>query len=433
MAKKKNEEPVYSAAPLVIPKDKFVKLLQEQISKGKELLEITVPLKLQQNPFYGYTGRNNDCVEYEEAAEKEFIAKFDRWHDRNKEIYRSSFESSNSIYYHEYETLTAYYFIGVDIVKEYKDDISNLMNKMQTDVERIDLIRCIAPKVELVDEVINKQQNELNNKQQTNMQKKPMVFISHKHDDKLFVEELCDLLEDIGLTGENLFCSSIPELWIGLGKNIIEELKKLFHDHDMYVIFIQSPRYYSSPISLNEMGAAWVLQSKCRSILTPDMKYGDMKGVVNDKDTAIKVDDQDAEFRLVELRDEILGFLGLKPVDEKKWMRKSKKFLSSVSSVSPLSIQAAIEEPHKKSQASAYGKPIPMAPNMNTSVFFQNNNKEKILSFIANSNGQVNAILLANELRLSSNTVKSILKELADEGRIRAYGDMRNPYFHVIK
>lgn len=46
MAKRKKEEPVYPAAPLVIPKDKFVKLLQEQISKGKELLEITVPLKL---------------------------------------------------------------------------------------------------------------------------------------------------------------------------------------------------------------------------------------------------------------------------------------------------------------------------------------------------------------------------------------------------
>lgn len=142
MAKKKNEEPVYPSAPLVISKNQFVKLLQEQIEKGKELLEITVPKVNRQNPYLGYNRYNNDSIEYDEIAKKDFIAKFNRWHDRNKEIYRSSFEVPNSIYFHDYESQVYPSYIIVDIVKDYKDDISRLINQMQTDIERVDLFRC---------------------------------------------------------------------------------------------------------------------------------------------------------------------------------------------------------------------------------------------------------------------------------------------------
>lgn len=143
MVKKKNEEPVYPAAPLVIPKEKFSELLTAQIEKGKELLEISVPKSNQHNPYYGYM-RQSDRVEYDEAAQNEFFAKFNRWHDRNKEIYRSSFEAPNSLYFHDYESQIWSHIVIEDIIKEYKEDIARLINHMQTDIERLDLLRCIA-------------------------------------------------------------------------------------------------------------------------------------------------------------------------------------------------------------------------------------------------------------------------------------------------
>lgn len=144
MAKKKNiEEPVYPTAPLVISKEKFIELLTTQIEKGRELLEIHVPLASQQNSHMGYySTRTTDKVNYDEMAQKEFAARFERWHERNEEIYRSSFSVPNSIYYHGYETRMRRHLIFDDIIKIWKDDIAGLINQMQADVERVDLMKC---------------------------------------------------------------------------------------------------------------------------------------------------------------------------------------------------------------------------------------------------------------------------------------------------
>ena len=83
--------------------------------------------------------------------------------------------------------------------------------------------------------------------------KTPKVFISHSAKDKRVVEALVDLLESLGFTSENLFCSSVVGYGIPISNDIFETLRALFSEHDLYVIFIHSPRYYSSAVSLNEM------------------------------------------------------------------------------------------------------------------------------------------------------------------------------------
>lgn len=161
--------------------------------------------------------------------------------------------------------------------------------------------------------------------------KSPMVFISHSSKDFEFVEALTDLLQHIGLTSKNLFCSSIPGLWIGLGEDIFDSLRELFKQYNLFVIFVQSPRYYESPVSLNEMGAAWVLQTKSCSILTKDMNYEDMKGVLGNSRIAFKVDSQDAPYRLNDLRNDIFKFLNIQDtLDETRWERERNKFLKEV-------------------------------------------------------------------------------------------------------
>ncbi len=175
-----------------------------------------------------------------------------------------------------------------------------------------------------------KEQLSNNNPLKNSVPKKPMVFISHSSKDYDFVEALTDMLQHIGLTHENLFCSSIPGLWIGLSQDIFESLRQLFQEYDLYVIFVQSPRYYESVASLNEMGAAWVLQTKFCSILTKDMNYDDMKGVFDKNKIAIKVNDNDAPYRLTELRNDLFKFLHLDPIDETRWERERTKFLMKV-------------------------------------------------------------------------------------------------------
>lgn len=173
MTKKKVEEPVYPAAPLVITKDRFIELLTAQIEKGKELLDINVPVATFNDPYMGYARRPVESMEYDEAAEKEFSAKFKCWHDRNKEVYRSSFSVPNSIYFHDYEMAAVYHLVYDDTIKIYKEDISCYINQMQADIERLDLMKCVAPEAkETISTALSKAE----------MAKKKRVFVVHGHD-----------------------------------------------------------------------------------------------------------------------------------------------------------------------------------------------------------------------------------------------------------
>ena len=164
-------------------------------------------------------------------------------------------------------------------------------------------------------------------------QKSPMVFISHSSKDIDFADALVVLLEDIGFDSSNLFCSSIDGYGIGLSEDIFETLRSLFNEHDLFVIFIHSPRYYESAVSLNEMGAAWVLKTDFCSLLTNDMEFRNMSGVVNDSKISIKVDNTDAPARLTELKDKLISLFGLKAIDAIKWERKRQVFLNRVTNI----------------------------------------------------------------------------------------------------
>lgn len=163
--------------------------------------------------------------------------------------------------------------------------------------------------------------------------KTPMIFISHSSKDKPFVEALVSLLEDIGFDKSNLFCSSVDGYGIALSKDIFETLRSLFNEHNLYVIFIHSPRYYKSAVSLNEMGAAWVLKTDFCSFLTADMDFNKMSGVVNGSTISIKVDTEDVPSRLSELKNLLIQMFSLPLIDETKWERKRNMFLKQVLSI----------------------------------------------------------------------------------------------------
>lgn len=160
--------------------------------------------------------------------------------------------------------------------------------------------------------------------------KTPLVFISHNSKDIDFVESLTSMLEGIGLDKTNLFCSSVPSLGVKLNEDIFDTLRGLFEEHNLYVIFVLSPNFYESPVSLNEMGAAWVLHTHYTLLLTKEMDFSDVRGVVNKNQLSIAVKDKDLSFRLNALKNSIVDFLGLPGVDNEKWERYRNKFIKNV-------------------------------------------------------------------------------------------------------
>lgn len=173
----------------------------------------------------------------------------------------------------------------------------------------------------------------MQSKENSKKGKSPMVFISHSSKDKEFAEALVDLLESIGLNKETLFCSSVDGYGLGLSDDIFETLLELFENHDLFMIFLHSPRYYKSSVSLNEMGAAWVLRSGFCSILTSDMDFSGLTGVVNGSKISIKVNAQDAASRLNELYKILQEIFNLTPLDITQWERKRSIFLRNVNAI----------------------------------------------------------------------------------------------------
>lgn len=162
----------------------------------------------------------------------------------------------------------------------------------------------------------------------------PQIFISHKSEDKPFVDALVKLLRlYIGSETAKIFCSSVPNYKIGLSKEIFSAIKSHFDDYDIFTIIVHSPRYYQSSICLNEMGASWILDSEFCSFLTADCEYDDMDGVIDNRYISIKVDAEEASGRMNEFLVKVLDFFGLPKLDLSnlsQWETDKKEFLETV-------------------------------------------------------------------------------------------------------
>lgn len=160
--------------------------------------------------------------------------------------------------------------------------------------------------------------------------KPPMVFISHAEADKKFANEIVTLLEFIGVKGkENLLCTSVDGYRIPLGCDIIEYLRETFNKKDLFVIILHTHNYYTRPVCMNEMGAAWALKTKYFSVLAPDFSFNEMTGVVNSKDVAIKIGADDCEARINQLKNQLVEFFGLSQPDEDRWPHYRSSFIEN--------------------------------------------------------------------------------------------------------
>ena len=180
---------------------------------------------------------------------------------------------------------------------------------------------------------INRTQNDNDKEEQEMPQKSPKVFISHSSQDKDYVSCIVDFLEDIGLTQEQLFCSSIPGYGIPLDEDIYDYLKQQFQEHNLHVILVLSDNYYQSVACMNEMGAAWILQNKYTTILLPGFEFKEIKGAINPRKIGLKLDGDLTEVKekLGQLKDALAQEFGLASIPDVRWERKRDTFISAIS------------------------------------------------------------------------------------------------------
>ena len=106
------------------------------------------------------------------------------------------------------------------------------------------------------------------------------VFISHASADLPVVEELVELLELIGLTHDQIFCTSFADYGIDPGQDFLSAIKSQLLNANALVLFVLTRRFYSSPMCLCEMGATWVLAKEHIPILVPPFEFTDVQGVI---------------------------------------------------------------------------------------------------------------------------------------------------------
>ena len=166
--------------------------------------------------------------------------------------------------------------------------------------------------------------------------KTPKVFISHKTEDKAYADALVSLINYIiGRDGDKVFCSSIPGYGVRPAQDIIDKVKEQFNEHDLFVVLIHSPRYYKSPVCLNEMGAAWALNTPFCSFLTKDCRIDQLTGVIGKEEICINPNDEEEMlcYHLNSFKDDLVAFFGATPIYETKWEHERGLFIKAIEEI----------------------------------------------------------------------------------------------------
>jgi len=312
-------------AVLIWSIDRFKQEIEQQIEVGRGLLSEEIPFVL--NP-YGISPRQEKT--YDKSLLNAYEQKMQRWKDKVKDILLAAFGGVRTRYFNDFANIETDDMASMycDTLEMDKEEISDRINALESIIERTPYIPVEETNVDVCPKVKTKK-----------------VFISHSHEDEVLAKALVDLLHDIGFEYSEIFCSSVPACSIPEGGNIFEEIRNQFEKHDLFVIFIHSPRLYGSLVSMNEMGAAWVLRSDYSSFLTKDFTTNDMQAVVRNENIVVKIGDKNAKYVLNSWKDRILKFFNKPDVSLNAWEQDKDKFLKIVTDIEyPQAVSVKTEE-----------------------------------------------------------------------------------------
>lgn len=153
------------------------------------------------------------------------------------------------------------------------------------------------------------------------------LFISHSSKDKEFVSEFNDriLQLGIGISPDDIFCTSIEDMNIKNGEDIRQHIKDNILSADFSFLLI-SENYKNSEICLNEMGAVWANDNNVRYYLLPNTDFRQI-GWLCDTKQAEKLTDQ---IVLDKLYNELTSYYNIERRLE-TWSRHRVTFVNNIS------------------------------------------------------------------------------------------------------
>lgn len=149
------------------------------------------------------------------------------------------------------------------------------------------------------------------------------VFISHSSRDRDVVEKFVDniLQLGIGLSYEDIFCTSIEDMGIKNGEDIREHIRNNVQSVDFSFLMI-SKNYKDSEICLNEMGAVWAANHRVKYYLLPGVDFKEIGWLCDVK----KAEELNDSVALDSLERELTSFYDL-PHRGGAWSRQRQSFL----------------------------------------------------------------------------------------------------------
>lgn len=214
----------------------------------------------------------------------------------------------------------------IAVIKYCLDGISNWYNKNILDIHSNQYVFNVGSHDENYEKIIrfNKIFKHVDNdclieeRKQINSNE-PIIFLSHKSDDKKYADALEKFIVGLGVKNHQLIYTSHPLHKIPLDSNIYDYLANRINSNT-FMIFLWSDKYLESPACMNEMGAAWVVQSDYTNIYVPDFSFGNPKyrecAVDTSKMGAVLNGDEHCKASMLELKDKIQSIFKLE-IDER--------------------------------------------------------------------------------------------------------------------
>lgn len=226
------------------------------------------------------------------------------------------------------------------------------------------------------------------------------LFISHSSKDKEVVSEFCDriLRLGIGISSDDIFCTSIEDMNIKNGDEIRKHIKDNILSADFSFLLI-SENYKKSEICLNEMGAVWANDNNVRYYLLPNTTFNQIGWLCDTK----QAEQLSEHVTLDKLYYELTNYYNIERRIE-TWSRQRVAF---VKNISPGIIEST--EKHIKTL------PTNLTNNIDESIIKQLKGTPNLSVFE-----------LSSSLGLSQKTVVRHLKLLEDSNMIESVGTMHN-------
>ena len=142
----------------------------------------------------------------------------------------------------------------------------------------------------------------------------------------------------IGLSHEDIFCTSIEEMGIRNGEDIRRHIREDVRSADFSFLMI-SKNYKASEICLNEMGAVWATDNRVRYYILPDVDFKEIGWLCD----AYKADKLADSVALDNLEQELTDFYGL-PRKGGIWSRQRQNFIDYLGGGSNMGVKVASVE-----------------------------------------------------------------------------------------